>query len=58
MAVTLFFLALPMLLIFVVGDRAQAFLPKARDWMNDNSWIVSEIVIGLFVLITINSIAG
>jgi hypothetical protein len=29
-----------------------------RDWMNDNSWIVSEIVIGLFVLLTRNSIAG
>jgi hypothetical protein len=29
-----------------------------RDWMNDNSWIVSEIVIGLFVLLTLNSIAG
>jgi Sap, sulfolipid-1-addressing protein len=57
-AVTMFLLALPMLLIFVVGDRAQAFLPKARDWMNDNSWIVSEIVIGLFVLITIDSIVG
>lgn len=53
---TLLFLSLPMLLIFAFGDRAQAFLPKARDWMNDNSWVVSEIVIGLFIVLTLNSL--
>jgi hypothetical protein len=56
LGLTLFFLALPMLLIFAFGDRAQAFLPKARDWMNNHSWIVSEIVIGLFIAITLNSL--
>jgi hypothetical protein len=55
---TLLFLALPMILLLVFGDRAQAFLPKARDWMNNNSWVVSEIVIGLFIVITANSLAG
>jgi threonine/homoserine/homoserine lactone efflux protein len=55
---TLLFLALPAILLLVFGQRAQAFLPKARDWMNSNSWVVSEIVIGLFIVITINSIAG
>jgi hypothetical protein len=29
--------------------------PKVRDWMNDNSWIVSECVIGPFVIITASS---
>jgi len=58
LAVTLLLLALPMILLFAFGDRAQAFLPKARDWMNNNSWIVSEAVIGLFIVITINSLAG
>ena len=58
LALTLFFLALPLLLILAFRERAQAFLPKARDWMNTHSWIVNEIVIGLFVLITINSIAS
>ena len=29
-----------------------------RDWMNDNSWVVSEIVIGLFVVITLSGIDG
>lgn len=58
LALTLLLLALPMLLLFAFGDRAQAFLPKVRDWMNDNSWIISEVVIGLFIVITINSLAG
>ena len=55
---TLLFLALPALLLLAFGQRAQAFLPKARDWMNNNSWVVNEIVIGLFILLTANSIAG
>jgi hypothetical protein len=55
---TLLLLALPAILILVLGQRAQAFLPKARDWMNANSWIVNEIVIGLFIAITADSLAG
>jgi Sap, sulfolipid-1-addressing protein len=55
---TLLFLALPTILIFLFGRRAQAFLPKARDWMNANSWVVSEIVIVFFIAITANSLAG
>lgn len=57
-ALTVLLLALPLILLLVFGDRAQAFLPKARDWMNNNSWIISELVIGLFIVITINSLAG
>jgi hypothetical protein len=55
---TLLFLALPAILLLVFGQRAQAFMPKARDWMNTNSWIVSEIVIALFIVLTANSLAG
>jgi hypothetical protein len=55
---TLLLLALPAILILAFGQRAQTFLPKARDWMNANSWIVSEIVIGLFIVIMANSLAG
>jgi threonine/homoserine/homoserine lactone efflux protein len=50
--VTLLLLALPLLVILVMGDRGRALLPKVRDWMTDNSWIVSEIVIGLFIVLT------
>jgi len=55
---TLLFLALPMLLIMVLGRRAQEFLPKARQWMNDNAWVVNELVLALFVAICASSLAG
>jgi hypothetical protein len=48
---TVLLLAIPSLLVVLLGKRGQALLPKVRDWMNDNSWIVSEIVIALFVVI-------
>jgi threonine/homoserine/homoserine lactone efflux protein len=48
---TALLLAVPSLLVLALGERGQTLLPKVRDWMNDNSWIVSEIVIGLFVII-------
>ncbi len=55
---TLLLLALPVILVILLGNRAKVFLPKARDWMNTNSWIVNEIVIVFFIVITINSLAG
>jgi Sap, sulfolipid-1-addressing protein len=55
---TLLILALPSLLLLVFRERAKTFLPKARDWMNTNSWIVNEVVIVFFIIITINSLAG
>jgi threonine/homoserine/homoserine lactone efflux protein len=55
---TLLFLALPSLFVLLLGEKGKQLLPKVRDWMNDNSWIVSEIVIGLFVVITASSLAG
>jgi drug/metabolite transporter (DMT)-like permease len=58
LALTLLFLALPALLLLIFGKRGQAFLPKARDWMNTNSWVVSEIVIVFFIAIVINSLVG
>ena len=55
---TLLLLALPAILILEFGQRAQAFLPKARDWMKTNSWVVSEIVIVFFIILAINSLVG
>lgn len=57
LALTLLFLATPALLVLIMGKRAEAFLPKVRDWMNANSWIVNELVLLLFVGIVISSIA-
>ena len=58
LALTLLFPALPAILIIVFGKRAEAMLPKVRDWMNANSWVVSEAVLVFFILITANSLAG
>jgi Sap, sulfolipid-1-addressing protein len=57
-AVTLLLLGLPALTVAVLGSRAQNALPKIRDWMNQNSWVVSEIVLVFFAVITINSLVG
>jgi len=55
---TLLLLALPALLLLAFGARAQAFLPKARDWMSANSWVISEIVLGLFIVLTLGSLSS
>jgi hypothetical protein len=41
----------------LLGHRANVVLPKIRDWMNQHSWIVSEVVLLIFVVIIINSLA-
>jgi Sap-like sulfolipid-1-addressing protein len=48
---TLLFLGAPALAVLLMGRRAQVVLPKIRDWMNDNSWIVSEVVLAFFIVI-------
>jgi hypothetical protein len=32
-----------------LGARAKELLPKIRDWMSTNAWIVKEIVLAFFV---------
>jgi len=51
---TLLFLAAPALCVALMGRRAQTVLPKIRDWMNVNSWIVSEVVLVFFVAIILS----
>lgn len=48
---TLLLLSLPALAVGALGERAQAVLPEVRDWMDQNSWIVSEVVIVFFIVI-------
>ena len=50
---TLFVVALPALSILILGEHAKKELPKIRNWMNANSWIVSEVVLAFFVLIVL-----
>lgn len=58
LGLTLLFLASPALIVLAMGRRGQELLPEVRDWMNANSWVINEIVIGIFVLLTIDNIAG
>jgi len=55
---TLLLLALPSLAVAALGDRAETALPRVRDWMNTNSWIVSEVVLLFFVGIILNGLLG
>jgi hypothetical protein len=57
-ALTLLLLAAPLIGVVLLGHRAEVVLPKIRDWMTNNSWVVSEIVLVFFLAITINSLAG
>lgn len=55
---TLLLLGLPALALFAFGARGERFLPKARNWMTTNAWVVNEVVLAFFLLIVISDLAG
>jgi hypothetical protein len=55
---TLFLLSVPSLAVLLLGKRARVVLPKMRDWMSQNAWVINEIVLVFFAAITINSLVG
>lgn len=55
---TLLILAVPALMVVLLGKRANEVLPKMRDWMNRNAWVVSEIVLAFLAAITIKSLVS
>ena len=48
---TVLIAALPLLLYLLFQRRAQRLMPKVRDWMNSNSWLVNIIVCVVFILL-------
>jgi hypothetical protein len=52
------FEALPVIFVLLLGKRAATILPKVRDWMNTNSWVVSEVVIVFFIVLELNNLFG
>jgi hypothetical protein len=48
---TLLIAALPLLSYLLLGQRAKRAMPKVRDWMFDNSWLVNIIVLGIFIFL-------
>lgn len=48
---TLLIAALPLLTYLLLGRRAREAMPKVREWMIANSWLVNIFVLGLFVVL-------
>jgi hypothetical protein len=55
---TLLLVAVPLLMLLLLGDQAIAVQLRIRDWTNAHSWIVSELVILYFAAMTVSSIIG
>jgi hypothetical protein len=50
-AATIFIAALPVLSYLLFRHRAKRAMPKVRDWMNTNSWLVNIIVYVIFIVL-------
>jgi hypothetical protein len=50
-AATILIAALPVLSYLLFRRRAKRVMPKVRDWMNTNSWLVNIIVYIVFILL-------
>jgi hypothetical protein len=50
-AATILIAALPALSYLLFRRRAKEAMPKVRDWMNTNSWLVNIIVYVIFILL-------
>jgi hypothetical protein len=57
-ALTVLMAATPLLVLIGLGDRAATVLPRIRDWTTAHSWMVSELVIGFFLVMTLKSLFG
>jgi threonine/homoserine/homoserine lactone efflux protein len=57
-AFTVFLAGVPLFVLLLLGKRAAARLPRIRDWMTRNSWLVSEVVVAFFLLITLRGLIG
>ena len=55
---TLLLAGLPLIILLLLCRRAEILLPKLRDWMSTNSWVVSEAVIVFFLILTISGLGG
>ena len=53
-AATIFIAALPVLSYLLFRRRAERAMPKVRDWMNTNSWLVNIIVYVIFILLILS----
>ncbi|RXK51724.1 GAP family protein [Halorientalis pallida] len=52
-AATLLLLALPSLAVLTLGERAEQALPRVRDAMETNAWLVNEAVLLFFLVLVV-----
>jgi hypothetical protein len=50
---TILIAALPLLSYLLFRRRAERAMPKVRDWMNTNSWLVNIIVYVIFIVLIV-----
>ncbi|MFG2165313.1 GAP family protein [Micromonospora chersina] len=50
---TLGLLAVPLLILLLARGRAATALPRLRAWTDRHGWVVSEVVIAFFALVTV-----
>jgi hypothetical protein len=50
-AATILIAAMPLISYLLFRRRAEVLMPKVRDWMNTNSWLVNIIVYIVFILL-------
>jgi hypothetical protein len=48
-AATTLLMALPILGYLLMGKRAKVAMPKIRDWLTTNAWLVNLVVIVYFI---------
>src|SRR5215203_1128323 len=53
-AATILIAAFPVLSYLLFHRRAQRAMPKVRDWMNANSWLVNIVVYIIFILLILS----
>jgi hypothetical protein len=53
-ALTLLIAALPLLTYLLFRRRAREAMPKMRNWMTANSWLVNIIVLGIFIVLILS----
>ena len=53
-ALTILIASLPVLSYLLFLRRAERAMPKVRDWMNKNSWLVNTIVYVVFIMLILS----
>jgi threonine/homoserine/homoserine lactone efflux protein len=53
LALTLFIAAIPALAFLLFKKHAERVMPGIEDWLDSHGWIVNEVVLGFFILLTL-----